>query len=175
MSIRVTGKNYTQRKYITNWSCQSKHLSNSFFFFLSQKRRPKPIKKMGSVYMKSIWIKARRLSKEKIKDIQIMTKRKRWFVNYLVLGTDRGKVKSPHRSSLLSTLLSTQEKQQKSKTAHFRNWVIRKSQQLHQMKRYRAQNQQTYILHFILSFLCACPLLHLILEGYVTYLFFPLF
>lgn len=40
-----------------------------------------------------------------------MTKRKRWFVNDLVFGTDKGKVKSPHRSSLLSTLLSTQEKQ----------------------------------------------------------------
>lgn len=45
-----------------NYYQRSKHLPN---FFLSQKKWPKPVKTMGSVYTKTIWIKARRLSEDK--------------------------------------------------------------------------------------------------------------
>lgn len=58
--------------------------------------------------MKFIWIKAKRLSLEKkIKGVQIITKNKSIILHFAHTGK-----KSP-RSSLLSTLLSTQEKQQK--------------------------------------------------------------
>lgn len=101
-------QNYSHSKYISNWPFQVWLEKQTLWdFFSSQKKRFKHVKKMG-LFMKFIWIKAKRLSlKKKTKGVQIITKNKSIILHFVHTGK-----KSP-RSSLLSTLLSTQEKQQK--------------------------------------------------------------
>lgn len=72
-----------------------------------KKMRPKPVKKMAQ-FLKFVWIKAKRLSKKKIKDND-----KRLICELFCIWHMQGKSHLV-KSSSLSTFLSTQEKQHKA-------------------------------------------------------------